>query len=118
MSGSLNWGPFLGGLCIRVPYYIGDPNRDPDLENYPNPEPKAPSRNPKPKVLNSLIIPDNATPFQTPETPQTEDQRAEAKEDEEPPLLCLGSLEGVNAGCRDILGFEAYGRPGRRTVGL
>ena len=39
--------------------------------------------------------------------PQTEDQRAEAKEDEEPPLLCLGSLEGVNAGCRDILGFGA-----------
>ena len=25
----------LGSLFIRVPYYIGDPKRDPDLENYP-----------------------------------------------------------------------------------
>ena len=25
----------VGVLFIRVPYYIGDPKRDPDLENYP-----------------------------------------------------------------------------------
>ena len=25
----------MGILFIRVPYYIGDLNRDPDLENYP-----------------------------------------------------------------------------------
>ena len=25
----------LGVLCIRAPYYIGDPKRDPNLENYP-----------------------------------------------------------------------------------
>ena len=26
----------MGVLFIRVPYYIGDPKRDPNLENYPH----------------------------------------------------------------------------------
>ena len=34
MGSSLNWGPFLGLLILRVPYYVEDPKRDPNLENY------------------------------------------------------------------------------------
>ena len=28
-------GSLLGSLFTRVPYYVGDPKRDPHLENYP-----------------------------------------------------------------------------------
>ena len=31
---SLNWGPFRGPF-IRVPHYVGDLKRDPNLGNYP-----------------------------------------------------------------------------------
>ena len=34
MGSSLNLGPFRV-LFIRVPYYFGNPKRDPNLENYP-----------------------------------------------------------------------------------
>ena len=34
MGSSLNPGPFRV-LFIRVPYYFGNPKRDPNLENYP-----------------------------------------------------------------------------------
>ena len=30
--------PLFGVLFMRVPYYIGDPKRDPNLENYPYPK--------------------------------------------------------------------------------
>ena len=32
------------GLFIRVPYYVGDPKRDPNLENYPYARSKASRR--------------------------------------------------------------------------
>ena len=32
---SLNSGPFLASCVVRVPYYAGDLERDPNLENYP-----------------------------------------------------------------------------------
>ena len=34
LGSCLNQGHFLG-FVLRVPYYIGDPDRDPDLGNYP-----------------------------------------------------------------------------------
>ena len=34
MDSSLNQGPFIGFLFLRVPHYIEDPEKDPNLENY------------------------------------------------------------------------------------
>ena len=35
LGSSLNLGPFLMVLFIRMPYYLGDLKRDPNSENYP-----------------------------------------------------------------------------------
>ena len=34
--GSSKLGSLSGSLFIRVPYYVGDLNRDPSLDNYPS----------------------------------------------------------------------------------
>ena len=36
MGGCQNYGPFLGTLNIRVPYYIKDPKRDHNFDNHPH----------------------------------------------------------------------------------
>ena len=35
MGSSLTQRPFWGSFFIRVPFYIGDRKRNPNLENYP-----------------------------------------------------------------------------------
>ena len=35
MGSSLSYGSLFSVLFIRVPCYVGDPKRDPHLENYP-----------------------------------------------------------------------------------